>query len=109
MSGFDPSGKGAVVTGAGAGIGRGIAHALAARGARVVVSDIDEARAQDVASELRAAGAEAAAVGTDVTSEAGVEEVRAELPARRREVERVAVAERPVELRLERVEHEVDL
>ncbi|MBK9035709.1 MAG: SDR family NAD(P)-dependent oxidoreductase [Myxococcales bacterium] len=44
-----------VVTGAGSGIGRATAAALAARGARLVISDIDQARLDDVARELGAA------------------------------------------------------
>ena len=42
----------AIVTGAGQGIGRGIARALALEGARVVVAEIDEARGTAVAGEL---------------------------------------------------------
>jgi len=44
-----------VVTGAGSGIGRATAAALAARGARLVISDIDQARLDEVAGELGAA------------------------------------------------------
>ncbi len=56
-----------VVTGGASGIGRSIALAFAAEGARVVVSDIEEDRAALVAEEIAAAGGpDALAVGTDV-------------------------------------------
>ena len=63
---FVLDGAAAVVTGAGSGIGRAIAHELAARGARVLVSDIDEARADTVANEITAAGGTAVAQRCDV-------------------------------------------
>jgi 3-oxoacyl-[acyl-carrier protein] reductase len=59
--------KVAIVTGAGQGIGRGIAVQLAAEGAKVVVSDITD-MAQNVANEIRQRKQEAFAVKTDVTS-----------------------------------------
>jgi NAD(P)-dependent dehydrogenase (short-subunit alcohol dehydrogenase family) len=66
-------GKAAIVTGAASGIGRGTAHALAARGAQVVVADIDLAGAQAVVEEIRSAGGQAIAVAADVgTDEAFV-------------------------------------
>jgi len=54
----------AVLTGAGSGIGRATAHALARRGAQVVVTDRDEERATTVANEI---GPTARAVRCDVT------------------------------------------
>src|SRR6516225_3602765 len=63
----------AVITGAGSGIGRATAHAFAARGARVVVTDIDAGRAVSVTSELAGQGV---AVRCDVTSTSDLEAVR---------------------------------
>ncbi|ALL79743.1 short-chain dehydrogenase (plasmid) [Pseudonocardia sp. EC080610-09] len=67
-----------VVTGAGANIGRGIAHAFAREGARVAVVDIDSAQAEQVADEVRGLGApDTAAVSLDLTSEGAGERVAA--------------------------------
>jgi NAD(P)-dependent dehydrogenase (short-subunit alcohol dehydrogenase family) len=49
----------AVITGAGSGIGRATAVTLARRGCAVVVSDLDERRAANVASEIEASGGRA--------------------------------------------------
>jgi NAD(P)-dependent dehydrogenase (short-subunit alcohol dehydrogenase family) len=73
-------GKVAVVTGAGGGIGRDIALALAQAGARVVVNDIgssvagegsDAGPAQKVVNEIRAAGGEAVANTDSVSDRSG--------------------------------------
>ena len=64
----------AVVTGAGSGIGAAFARELAARGGRVVCSDIDEAAAQATVTAITADGGQATAVHCDVSK---VEQVRA--------------------------------
>ncbi len=69
----DLQGKVAVVTGAGSGIGEGIARAASASGMKVVVADIDLAKAQTVASSL---GEQAMACRVDVASLASVESLR---------------------------------
>jgi NAD(P)-dependent dehydrogenase (short-subunit alcohol dehydrogenase family) len=63
-------GKVGVVTGAGRGIGFAVAAAMADRGMRVVLSDVDAARPQEVAGPLRDKGADAWGVVCDV-SDAG--------------------------------------
>ncbi len=63
----------AFLTGAGTGIGRAGAHALARNGAIVVVSDLDPERAAAVAAEIAAAGGRAEAIGLDVTDDAALE------------------------------------
>jgi 3-oxoacyl-[acyl-carrier protein] reductase len=60
--------KVAIVTGGGIGIGKAYAHGLAKEGAKVVVADIQDAEAQKVAADIKAAGGEAIAVLVDVTS-----------------------------------------
>jgi meso-butanediol dehydrogenase/(S,S)-butanediol dehydrogenase/diacetyl reductase len=51
-------GKVAIVTGAGQGIGRGVARRLAQEGARVVIAEYNRANAEDAASELSALGSD---------------------------------------------------
>lgn len=65
--------KVAVVTGGGSGIGEACAKLLAQRGASVLVSDVDPAAAERVASEIESGGGRAAADRTDVADPDQVE------------------------------------
>ena len=63
----------AIVTGAGQGVGRGIALALAAEGANVVIAARRAETGEPVAEEIRARGDEATCIVTDCTVRADVE------------------------------------
>lgn len=58
----------AIVTGAGQGIGRAIAHTLAGAGARVAVNDLNPDRAERVAQQIREAGGKAIGIPADVSN-----------------------------------------
>lgn len=62
----DLTGKVAVVTGAGSGIGEATAKLLAGRGASVVIADLDEGRGNRVVDDIAASGGTAAFVQVDV-------------------------------------------
>ncbi len=71
---YDPSdfsldGHVAVITGAGAGIGRAIAETFAAAGAAVMVSDLDAGIAESVAQQINSRGGRAASMSCNVTRE----------------------------------------
>ena len=74
----DMEGRCALITGAGAGIGRASALRLARHGTSVVAVDWDEERARAVSAEIEAEGGRALAVQADVTDEARWGEVAAE-------------------------------
>ena len=65
----------AVITGAGSGIGQGLARALAARGARVVACDINAERIEQTQQEVEAADGKIEAITLDVTDADAVAEV----------------------------------
>src|SRR5438105_1966786 len=60
-------GRTALVTGGGSGIGRALCGVWADEGMNVVVADVEEGRAKEVATELRASGAHALPVQCDVS------------------------------------------
>lgn len=62
--------KSIIVTGAGGGIGEGIARRLAEEGAQIVINDINAQAAEKVADEIRAAGGRASFFAADVTQSA---------------------------------------
>src|SRR5438034_9368306 len=78
---FDLTDRVALVTGASRGIGRAIAHALAARGA-VVVAAARGDHAKDAVADLTAKGGRGEAVSIDVTDVAALERLPAEIVAR---------------------------
>jgi NAD(P)-dependent dehydrogenase (short-subunit alcohol dehydrogenase family) len=65
-------GKTALITGAGTGIGRATARAMAAEGASIAVAEINAAAGEAVAQEIVAAGGRCIAIPTDVTDEDSV-------------------------------------
>jgi 3alpha(or 20beta)-hydroxysteroid dehydrogenase len=73
MSGYDLTGRKALVTGGARGLGAGMAEALAKAGASVVIADIREDLGKETADTLKDTGATAAFVPLDVTDDAGWE------------------------------------
>lgn len=73
MQPLEFKGKTAIITGAGRGIGQGIAEVFAAEGANVVIAEIDATTGGDVAKHLTQSGANALFVQTDVSKQDSVE------------------------------------
>jgi len=69
---FDLSGKNAVITGAAAGLGRGIAAALAKQGANIAICDLPGVSTDEIKKEAESYGVKALAVEMDVSDENAV-------------------------------------
>jgi len=82
------AGKVAVVTGGGAGIGRGIVLCMAKEGADIAIPDIQDANAQSVVKEVLAMGRKAISMRCDVTKSA---EVQATVDRIRKEMGKVDI------------------
>ena len=78
MTRFDLTGKKAIVTGAGRGIGKALAIGLAEAGAEVAVVARTEADLQEVVQEIQASGGAAAPITADLTEAGAAEKVVAE-------------------------------
>lgn len=72
---YDLAGRKAVITGAARGIGKAVAHLLAAAGASVLVADILEKGAQECAAEIRRDDGKAVACAVDVSQEQAVKQM----------------------------------
>ena len=79
---YDLLGRVALVTGAAQSIGAACARRLGACGARVAVTDIDEAGASSVADEIRSSGGDAVGLALDVSDSAAVNATVAEVVER---------------------------
>lgn len=69
------SGRTAIVTGAGSGMGRAIAKLFAEEGARVVAIDMNGDSVEAVASEIKASGGEAVGVAGNVTKQEDIDKM----------------------------------
>jgi NAD(P)-dependent dehydrogenase (short-subunit alcohol dehydrogenase family) len=66
------TGKVAIITGGGGGLGLETAHILSGHGAKIAIAELDAAKAEEAAKGICKAGGEAIAIATDVSDEAQV-------------------------------------
>ena len=69
------AGQVAIITGSGQGIGAEAARLFANEGAKVIVSDIDGQKAEDVVSKINQGGGEAKAVPGDILNDASIDDL----------------------------------
>jgi NAD(P)-dependent dehydrogenase (short-subunit alcohol dehydrogenase family) len=77
---FSLAGRAALITGAARGMGFGIARAMAAQGATVIINDIDKALADAAAQDLKQQGYSVSALAFDITDNAAVCNALATIP-----------------------------
>lgn len=75
MNELDFSGKVALVTGAGRGIGKGVALRLASHGANIIVNDVNAESAEKTAKEVRDMGRKSMAIAADISKTAEIDRV----------------------------------
>ena len=75
MTELNLTGKVALVTGAGRGIGKGIALRLASHGADIVVNDINTESAEQTAKEVKKLGRRALAIPADISATVEIDRI----------------------------------